>query len=237
MLDLQYGSISRDVSFFFKNLSSERGGVLLDVGCGAQPYRKVLPAKWTYRSIDWQGSVAAFGYESPGTIYYDGEIWPVGDQSVDVVFSTETLEHVSSPGKFLEEAWRCLGPDGRIFLTVPFAARWHFVPFDYWRFTPSGLKLLLEKAGFSKIKVYGRGNELTVASYKAIGLIMPLLLVHRRPGNKLTASNFLYGAMGVLCLPFLFAMCILGNLSFRYAAGNDCLGYTVLARKSNSIDP
>ena len=40
-----------------------------------------------------------------------------------------------------------------ILLTVPFAARWHFVPYDYWRFTPSSFRYLLETTGFSD----GRG--------------------------------------------------------------------------------
>ncbi len=86
----------------------------------------------------------------------------------DTVLCTETLEHVLDPPGFLAEAKRSLRPGGRLILTVPFAARWHYVPFDYWRFTPSGIKHLLSESGFTEIKVYRRGNALTVACYKVI---------------------------------------------------------------------
>ena len=69
--------------------------------------------------------------------------------SVENVLATETLEHVSRPVRFLAEARRCLSPGGRLMLTVPFAARWHYIPHDYWRFTPSGLRQLLTDAGFN----------------------------------------------------------------------------------------
>ena len=92
---------------------------------------------------------ADFGYAMPDVrlIAEDGR-WPVADAQADVVLATETLEHVVDPPAFLAEAHRCLRPGGRLVLTVPFAARWHYIPNDYWRFTPSALRILLERAGF-----------------------------------------------------------------------------------------
>ena len=57
---------------------------------------------------------------------------------------------------------RRIGPCRRaagLILTVPFAARWHFVPHDYWRYTPASLDHLLRKAGFSDVGVYARGQR------------------------------------------------------------------------------
>jgi len=107
----------------------------------AQPYRPLLPPGARYRAIDVAVAGEAFGYDLPDTEYFEGDRWPVDDTSIDVVLATETLEHVPEPKVFLAEARRVLRPGGRIVLTVPFAARWHYIPHDYWRYTPSSLRI------------------------------------------------------------------------------------------------
>ena len=135
--DLQAGSIWNDLA---TELPTLRGKVL-DVGCGAQPFRGLLSLQASYFGLDTVDAKEHFGYEMPDTLYYAGNIWPVTDESYDVVVCTETLEHVVDPSTFVGEMHRCLRPGGRLLLTVPFAARWHFIPYDYWRFTPSGLSV------------------------------------------------------------------------------------------------
>ena len=151
-------------------------GTLLDVGCGAQPYRSLVPARVKYQGIDTADAKANFGYEIPDTLYFPGSTWPIADGSVDLVLATEIIEHVFDTRAFLSEANRCLRPGGRLLGTAPFAARWHFIPHDFWRFTPSCLKQLLEAAGFDDVEVFARGNALTVAAFKTMLLILPLLL-------------------------------------------------------------
>ena len=112
-------------------------------------------------------------------------------------------------------------------LTVPFAARWHFIPHDYWRFTPSGLNWLLTRAGFAHIEVYARGNALTVACYKNMALILPLLLP--RASNR--AWRWGLQLLGLVVSPVLLLFAIIGNVSMRRHGGDDCLGYTVLAER------
>src|SRR5579863_7594145 len=169
--DLQAGSIWHDV----RAALAQAHGSLLDVGCGAQPYRPLVPSGVTYRGIDTVNAETDFGYSVPDTTYFVGDHWPVADASVTVVLCTETIEHVFDTRTFLSEAARCLEPGGRLLITVPFAARWHYIPHDYWRFTPSSRKLLLEEAGFEGVAVYARGNEYTVACYKAGALCLHLL--------------------------------------------------------------
>ncbi len=140
---------------------------------------------------------------------------------------TETLEHVLDPLGFLAEAKRSLRPGGRLILTVPFAARWHYVPFDYWRFTPSGLKHLLSESGFTEVEVYRRGNALTVACYKVIALILPLLM----PRREGPLPRWALRAGGVVLSPLLAASVLVARLSLLRDGGDDCLGYTVLARR------
>ena len=109
-------------------------------------------------------------------------------------------------------------------MTVPFAARWHFVPNDYWRFTPSSLRHLLEAAGFADVAVYARGNAFTVACYKTIALVLPYLFP-QRGGARARAAQVL----AVLAVPFVVCLAVAARLSLLGKGGEDCLGYTVTA--------
>ncbi len=177
--------------------------------------------------IDTSDCKAHFGYEVPDTIYFNGWKWPIEDGWADTVLATETLEHVFDHEQFLAEACRCTRPGGRLLLTVPFAARWHFIPNDYYRYTPSCLERLLQQAGFEDIGVYARGNAVTVACYKVMALILPLLAASattplRSFGRRLS---------GLLLSPVVLLCAMVANISLRHAGGDDCLGYTVSARR------
>jgi SAM-dependent methyltransferase len=220
-LDVQVGSIWRDMAAVLPGVS----GRLLDVGCGAQPYRPLVPAGVEYLGIDTADAEAHFGYSLPDTRYFRaGDAWPVEDGWADTVMATETMEHVPDPGAFLREAARALRPGGLLVLTVPFAARWHFIPHDYWRYTPSSLSLLLADAGFGNVRVYARGNAVTVACYKAMAIILSLVLSPARPVARVAR-----GVLGLLLAPAMVPLAVAANLSLRGQGGDDCLGYTVLA--------
>jgi SAM-dependent methyltransferase len=225
-LDLQAGSMWKDLVV----LLPQSRGVVLDVGAGAQPYRHLLPPGATYKAIDYVGAQSHFGYSMPDTTYYEGDRWPIPDGSVDVILCTETLEHVPDPSVFLTEAFRCLKHEGRLLLTVPFAVRWHYVPYDYWRYTPSGLERLLSFAGFGRVAVYARGNAVTVACYKVMALMVPLLVPQR--GGFLRRSASL--ACGVLTSPLLVALATIAAVSLLGNGGDDCLGYTAVALKDSA---
>jgi SAM-dependent methyltransferase len=222
--DLQAGSVWNDVA----DLVAEARGKFVDVGCGAQPYRSLLPSTVEYVGIDIAEAGARFGYEAPDTVYFSGTAWPRQAENADIILCTEALEHVPAPAAFLKEAHRCLRPGGQLVVTVPFAARWHFIPYDYWRFTPSGLKQLLEEAGFSEVRVWARGNPLTVACYKGMALFLPLLF----PQGSLPGGAWLRRIAGAPFTPLLVFLAIVANASLGFEGGDDCLGYTVLAERS-----
>ena len=226
--DLQAASIWNDL----RVLLPACHGALLDVGCGAQPYRHLLSDNCQYHGIDTTDAFEHYGYAVPDTTYFEGDIWPVASESQQVVLATEVLEHIRDPGLFLSEAARVLVPNGTLILTVPFSARWHYIPYDYWRFTPSGLRLVLNESGFNDVAVYARGNEVTVASYKVMSLIFMLLL---SPYHGLIMR---FGArfLGCLCVPLLLLMSIAGQLSLRATGGVDCLGYTAIASRSHASE-
>jgi len=219
-LDLQAASIWGDL----KSILPHCQGTVLDVGCGAQPYRSLLLPAVRYIGIDRSTAAEEFGYRVPDTRHYEGTVWPIDDASIDTVMATETLEHVVRPEVFLAEAGRVLKPGGWLLLTVPFSARWHYIPYDYWRFTPSGLASLLGDAGFSRPTVYARGNEVTVACYKVMALILVLLMGDLRPARM----RWLARVCGVVLSPLLVGGAIIRGWSLRSRGGSDCLGYTLI---------
>jgi hypothetical protein len=90
------------------------------------------------------------------------------------------------------------------------------------------LQRLLSEAGFEDVAVYARGNGVTVACYKALSLIFPLLFPQRR--TLLVRACFL--PLALLLLPFAAMLAAAGQLSMRGRGGDDCLGYTVVAKRS-----
>ena len=225
--DIQAGSAWRDLRAV---LPSIRGKVL-DVGCGAQPFRSLVNPQAIYLGIDTDSAREHFGYEMPDTTYFSGDSWPVASESVDAILCTETLEHVLETRRFLAEAARCLAPGGMLMLTVPFAARWHFVPYDYWRFTPSSLDHLLTAAGFHSVRVYARGNAFTVACYKVLALLLQFLMPQAPSGISRLALRF----AGLVFLPVFLLLTLLANLSLHGRGGDDCLGYTAFALRGGSV--
>ncbi|HEX4445480.1 MAG TPA: class I SAM-dependent methyltransferase [Polyangiaceae bacterium] len=224
--DLQAGSVWRDVAAVLPSVR----GAMVDVGCGAQPYRPLVHPGVRYRGIDTDAARAHFGYEIPDTEYFAGDVWPLADASVNFVLATETLEHVFDTGRFVGEAARCLEPGGTLMMTVPFAARWHFIPHDFWRFTPSSLERILAAHGFVEVRVYARGNALTVACYKAMALVLRLLM----PQGAGTVAGALLRALGLALVPAFVGLAVIANLSLRGRGGDDCLGYTVLASRATA---
>lgn len=220
--DLQFGSIWRDLETLLPRVE----GTLVDVGAGAQPFRDLLSPTVRYIAVDVDEAEQRFGYRTAGTRYFHGDVLPVESGEGDTVLCTETLEHVRGTAQFLSELRRVLAPGGLLVLTVPFAARWHFVPQDFWRFTPSGLEHLLTGAGFRDVRVYARGGALAVACYKVLGLIFLMLAGGGRQGIVAWLSR----GLGVALLPVGALAVLLGNAGIQVTrAPEDTLGYTVLA--------
>jgi SAM-dependent methyltransferase len=222
--DLQAGSAWNDLRTELATVE----GTIVDVGCGAQPFRGLVPRSASYIGIDTVDAEVQFGYSVPDTIYFEGDRWPIDDGTADVVLSTETLEHVYDSRSFLAEAHRILRPEGRLIMTVPFAARYHYIPNDYWRFTPASLERLLHETGFGNVQVYARGNAVTVAAYKSMALFLPLLLPQ---GADRSVARIGRRLLGLALSPAFATLAAVGNASLASSGGDDCLGYTVRARR------
>ncbi|MBF0502005.1 MAG: class I SAM-dependent methyltransferase [Candidatus Riflebacteria bacterium] len=217
--DLQIASIRQHLDGWLRN----RQGQVLEIGCGDQPYRHLIPMNCEYCGLDWVHSKKIFGYGKPDTIYYDGEIFPFSDNKFDALFHSEVMEHVYAVETFLSECHRVLKPDGEIAITVPFQARYHFIPHDYWRFTAACLDKLLKEAGFEKIIIIPRGNDVSVMGYKVLSVIYRLLFGCWK--EKLLGAVLM--PLGLLALMIVHTSLLFPGLG----SPDDCLGYVVFGRK------
>lgn len=121
-------------------------GRLLDFGCGGAPYTSILPAAEYFRAD--QSMMDDFDY----LIANDGTLPEVPNDSFDTVLSTQVLEHVPDPQKYLREAWRILKPGGTLILSTHGTFSDHPCPDDFWRWTQQGLEHLLNDTGFPEAK-------------------------------------------------------------------------------------
>ena len=125
------------------HFNGRRDLVLIDYGCGAMPYRPIFERYvWRYIGADLPDNEHA-----EVRVNGDGRL-DVADASADVVLSTQVLEHVADPERYLDECRRVLRPGGRLMLSTHGMWWYHPHPNDYWRWTAEGLRKLLTDADF-----------------------------------------------------------------------------------------
>jgi SAM-dependent methyltransferase len=130
-------------------------GVLLDYGCGGQPYKAIFePYITKYIGAD----VATANGILLDVELEVGKQAPLQNESIDTILSTQVLEHIYDFQSYLSDCARLLRPSGRIIISVPMQWRHHEVPYDYWRFTKYGLIKSLESKGFRILEIQPCGG-------------------------------------------------------------------------------
>jgi ubiquinone/menaquinone biosynthesis C-methylase UbiE len=200
-------------------------GTILDVGCGESPYKHLVTGSDArYVGIDIQGS-DKFGYDNRDAIHFDGRTIAAPDESFDHFLCTEVLEHVADAGKLIAEMHRVLKKGGTGIVTVPWSARFHYIPFDYHRFTPSALGPMF--SAFSSVAIEPRGTDLTVIASKIVVAYLRGILPQRSPASwpRVLVTSAL--------TPLVVSAVALGHLSLalRWGSTDDPLGYVVLVTK------
>ena len=83
-----------------------------------------------------------------------------------VVICEQVLEHVVDPFGAARNLRALCSLGGHVIVTTPFLIKVHELPLygmrDYWRFTPRGLRVLLEQAGLTVDTVGTWGNRMSV---------------------------------------------------------------------------
>ncbi|WP_057936044.1 class I SAM-dependent methyltransferase [Algoriphagus resistens] len=142
----------------FKFIQSNKNvfkGKFLDVGCGEKPYESLILSNHnviSYTGIDLIGGQEYKKGVKPDFLW-DGITFPFDDSVYGSAMATEVLEHCPDPLVSLSEIYRILKASSPLLLTVPFIWPTHETPYDFYRYTPFGLRHLLVKAGFEDIEI------------------------------------------------------------------------------------
>lgn len=145
---------------FLQNNSSHYKGVIFDLGCGEAPHKEFfLNYADQYVGVDWAGSY----HNTKADIAADlNKPLPIDSEVADSLVSMSVLEHLCEPQMMLNEAFRILKPGGVMVLQVPWQWWIHEAPYDFFRYTPYGLKYLFENAGFEDINVAPQSGFFTM---------------------------------------------------------------------------
>lgn len=119
-------------------------GLVLDAGSGRGAWRDVIEHNATRESVD----IAPKAGEQVTWIADLTAMPQVPSARYDGIVCHQVLEHVPHPVAAVNELFRVLKPGGSIAISVPHLSRQHELPHDYFRFTPQGLRRMLEDAGF-----------------------------------------------------------------------------------------
>ena len=117
------------------------------------------------------------------------------ERRFDVVICEQVLEHVEDPWKAAENLCGLCVADGLVIVSTPFLIKVHELPdlgmFDYWRFTPRGLRLLLERAGLEVESVGSWGNrQALVGNIRTWSARRPWHSLRNEPGVPLQVWAF-----------------------------------------------
>jgi 2-polyprenyl-3-methyl-5-hydroxy-6-metoxy-1,4-benzoquinol methylase len=133
----------------------EPGASVLDLGCGAGPYGKILmDAGHDWRGIDFNPAAAALAHQSGISVEVaDATATEFDDDAFDHVLLIEVIEHIDEPSRILEEARRLARRS--VIISVPNVAAipllfpygvvpWHLLEADHKNFfSPGNLATLL----------------------------------------------------------------------------------------------
>lgn len=179
---------------------------IVDYGCGDYPYKPLFSRFCEkYVGIDLPENSYADLHVSP-----DGKI-ALADEQVQIVLSTQVLEHIPNPQLYLQEAYRILVPQGLLILSTHGYWIFHPDPTDFWRWTSMGLQKIIQDNGFKVLHFKGIVGRSAIGIqivqdgllFKLPKFIRPLLTlpmqgliclfdkIHSQTDRNLDAGNFI----------------------------------------------
>ncbi len=131
------------LSYLINKYLPKKVGVILDYGCGTLPYKNLFaPHAEKYIGVDLPDNKKA-----DIKIKKDKKI-PIVSESIDIIISTQVLEHVEKFDFYLQECKRLLKIGGLLILSTHGIWPYHPYPTDFYRFTRKGLEKILKDQGF-----------------------------------------------------------------------------------------
>lgn len=169
------------VSHFFSRFVAAADSVL-DLGCGYGEFINQIACERKY-AMDLNTRARQYLASDVTFIEQDcSATWPLPDNTLDVVFSSNFFEHLPSKqalGDTLEQVRRCLKPGGRLIAMGP---NIRFVGGAYWDFwdhhlalTDTSLAEILRVERFQLDKVIDRFLPYTMTNRRAVPSALVLL--------------------------------------------------------------
>ncbi len=179
--------VAMDHVRFLLRRAGNGGRSLLDIGCGSGTFLHLAERRgFAPHGMDVSARAVAAAQDQYRLPVLEGDVcsdvWK--GHAFDVITMFHVLEHLPDPGAAIAHAGSLLRPGGRLIVQVPnagsvqariFGPRWYGldVPRHLVNFTPRGLKILFEGAGFDCRLVSHfslRDNPAALASSIAVGL-------------------------------------------------------------------
>lgn len=95
-------------------------------------------------------------------IIANAEKIPCESEYFDNILLIEVLEHLENPKKVLKECYRILKKNGVLYMSIPFLYPIHADPYDFQRWSPTKINLVLKKLNFTNIQIYNMGGMYAV---------------------------------------------------------------------------
>jgi len=124
-------------------------------------------------------------------IVFDSHQIPFSDETFDLVIAAQVLEHTFKPWVVAKELERVVNLKGKLLIEVPFNFPYHSPPYDFFRFTFTGLRSLFPNSRLVKYEV-PEGNASTVATFNSDFMINLFSNRYLRM-MMLFISRFLFG--------------------------------------------
>ena len=145
---------------------------VLDLGCGTgdsvDAFRACDPAvKWTGLDVAGSREVGERTRTDATFVTFDGRSIPFEDESFELVYCKQVLEHVSAPAPLLAEVARVLAPDGRFAGSTSQLEPFHSQ--STFNYTPFGLRALLREAGMELDEVRPGIDGATLIAHRLCG--------------------------------------------------------------------
>ena len=204
----------------FQEFSRYISGDVLDIGCGATPFKGLINTR-TYFGID---------LEPFSDVHVVGNILdlPFKGGFFDSLIITEVLEHIFDPLKAFEEAKRVLRPGGHVFISVPMTWGLHYEPNDFWRYTKYTLLKLAECHNLEVVDLKRIGGILSQIGARFVDVMYEVV---KRITRSLSPENRERLAL-ILTLPFSLLFYIF-SVHLDKVDSRDALGWAIVLRKKD----
>ena len=214
--------VKKEIEIIFNNIGDKKI-YILDAGAG-DCFAKKLFVGHKYLAMDIKENEIITAKKELDVVG-DIQNMPFQRETFDMILCLEVLEHVVNPQAALKECFRVLKRDGILLMSVPLMA----VGFhdDFYRFSSSALKIILEKAGFKIKKMNPTGGYFRMLGWQ----ISKLSYMVRKPQNKIFWPFYYMVKIPVgLVFQIVIPLCLF-YLDWFDKKKNETCGYMVVANK------